>query len=207
MRRILIWLVLAGLPLPAHAVCVGPQGLPKPGAEVPVVEGHFHHTPGKGLGCVVPRSQGQAMSEHKGPVSFLGCLKVGAVAVGDGLASVETVLGAPVAKSDIDLFTETRLYEIQQRGALRPHYVVTYRDTQVVAVQLVGPPMRIPATFSGLTLGDDQQKVIDTLGVPGERCRTKADGPEMWTWPPFPIAVDIIDGYVAGFKVTWPVGK
>jgi len=207
MRPILIPMILAFLPLPVFAACVGPQGLPKPGAEMPVTESHFHFNPDKGLGCVVSHAHGQAMSEHKGPVSFLKCLKVGAVAVGESRAGVEKVLGEPLAKSDIDLFTETRLYEIQQRGVLRPHYVVTYRDEQVVAVQLVGPPMVIPATFSGLSLGDDQQKVIDTLGLPGERCRTKADGPEMWTWAPFPIAVDIIDGYVAGFKVTWPVGK
>ncbi|MBI2241527.1 MAG: hypothetical protein HYU59_12090 [Magnetospirillum gryphiswaldense] len=208
MRPILISVLLAALPFSAYAAnCRGPQGLPRPGAEPALVENHFHYHPDKGLGCVVANANGKAMGEHKGPVSFLNCLKLGAVAVGDDLVAVEKTLGQPLVTSDIDLFTETRLYEIQQRGVLRPHYVVTYKDDHVVAVQLIGPPMVIAATFSGLTLGDDQQKVIDTLGPPVQRCRSKADGPEMWSWEPFPIAVDIIDGYVAGIKVTWPVGK
>lgn len=195
------------MPFSAYAACRGPQGLPKPGNEVPLMENHFHYHPGKGLGCVVAHDKGQAMTDHKGPVSFLNCLKVGAVSVGGTLTAVEKSLGQAMAQSDIDLFTETRVYEIQQRGVLRPHYVVTFKDEHVVAVQLIGPPMVIPATFSGLTLGDDQQKVIDTLGLPGERCRTKTDGPEMWTWNPFPIAIDVMDGYVAGIKVTWPSAK
>ncbi len=207
MRPILISLLVAAMPFSAYAACRGPQGLPKPGNEVPLMENHFHYHPGKGLGCVVAHDKGQAMTDHKGPVSFLNCLKVGAVSVGGTLTAVEKSLGQAMAQSDIDLFTETRVYEIQQRGVLRPHYVVTFKDEHVVAVQLIGPPMVIPATFSGLTLGDDQQKVIDTLGLPGERCRTKTDGPEMWTWNPFPIAIDVMDGYVAGIKVTWPSAK
>lgn len=147
------------------------------------------------------------MAKHESAITFLPCLRVGPVAIGETRASIEALLGEAAGVIDLDLFSESRVYEVAQRGVLRPHYVVTYRDEQVVAVQLLGPPMQIPARFSGLTLGDDQQKVIDTLGWPQQRCQGKADGPELWTWLSFPIAVDIIDGYVAGFKVTWPAGK
>ena len=207
MRRILILLAALAAPLSAKAGCRGPQGLPLPGPPPPLAEGQFRYSPDQGLGCVVSNSQGAAMARHAGPVSFLSCLRVGAVAISDSRANVEKLLGEAMAVNEIDLSSDSRVYEVSQRGRLRPHYVVTYRDDRVVAVQLLGPPMPIPAGFSGLTLGDDQQKVLDTLGWPAQRCRTKADGPEMWTWPPFPIAVDIIDGYVAGFKVTWPAGK
>lgn len=205
MRRILILsAVLALLTDTAVAAdCRGPQGLPLPGPALPLVEGQFRYVPDQGLGCVVSNRQGQAMASHSGPVTFLPCLRVGAVAVADSRAKVESLLGTAAAVNEIDLSSDSRIYSVPQRGALLPHYVVTYRDGVVVAVQLIGPPMVMPATFSGLTLGDDRQKVIDTLGWPVQRCRTKADGPEMWTWPPFPIAVDMIEGYVAGFKVTW----
>lgn len=207
MRRILICLAVLAAPFPAFAACKGPQGLPLPGAPLPVVPGWFHYDADKGLACVVTRERGAAMAEHKSPVTFLPCLRVGAVGIADSRANVEKVLGEAVAVNEIDVYSETRLYEVAQRGVLRPHYVVTYREDRVVAAQLVGPPMVIPATFSGLTLGDDQQKVVDTLGWPGQRCQMRRDGPELWTWPSFPIAVDMIDGFVAGFKVTWPADK
>ena len=207
MRRILILLAALAVAPSAFAACRGPQGLPLPGPSLPLVEGEFRYSPEQGLGCVVSSQQGAAMAKHESAITFLPCLRVGPVAIGETRASVEALLGEAVGTVDLDLFSESRIYEVAQRGVLRPHYVVTYRDEQVVAVQLIGPPMQIAARFSGLTLGDDQQKVIDTLGWPLQRCQGNADGPELWTWPSFPIAVDIIDGFVAGFKVTWPAGK
>lgn len=202
-----VFALILALSAEAVAACRGPQGLSPPGAAVPLVEGQFRYNPDKGLGCVVSAEQGAAMGKHEQAVSFLSCLRVGVVSIGDRMKAVEALLGEPVATSDLGVFSQSRLYEVPQKGALRPHYVLTYRDDQVVAVQLIGPPMRFPAYFSGLTLGDEQQKVIDTLGPPGQRCQSRPDRPELWTWPAFPIAIDIIDGYVAGVKVTWPEGK
>jgi hypothetical protein len=186
--------------------CLGPQGLPRPGAPVPLAPGEFRYSTDQGLGCAVAPDHGGAMAEHKKPVTFLPCLRVGAVAVSARRSEVEKLLGDPDGAQDQGLFTETRIYQVKQPGTLRPHYVVTYYDDRVVAAQLVGPPMTIPAFFSGLTLGDPIQKVIDTLGPPDKRCSARNGGVEMWTWAAFPIAVDVIEGYAAGFKVTWPEG-
>lgn len=199
--------VLAAAPSAVAASCQGPQGLPLPGPSLPLAEGQFRYSAEHGLGCTVSTQQGAAMAKHESPVTFLPCLRIGPIGISDSLDQVEKLLGQPVTVTDMGLFSESRIYEVAQRGALRPHYVVTYYDRRVVAVQVIGPPMVIPATFSGLVLGDDQQKIVDTLGWPEKRCRPKASGIEMWTWANFPIAVDVIEGYAAGFKVTWPAGK
>lgn len=208
MRSLLLMLaVLAAAPSAFAAACQGPQGLPLPGAPLPLVEGQFRYSADHGLGCAVPSRQGAAMAKHESPVTFLPCLRIGAVGVSDTLDQVEKLLGEPVSITEMGMFSESRIYEVAQRGAIRPHYVVTYYDRRVVAVQLIGPPMQIPAAFSGLVLGDDQQKIIDTLGWPDKRCQPKGGGVEMWTWANFPIAIDVIEGYAAGFKVTWAAGK
>ena len=207
MRFLSAFCAALAFPAFAFAACQGPQGLPEPGPELPASEGQFHFQAGRGLGCMLAHDQGEAMRKHERGVSFLSCLRIGPIGVGDSLAQVEAVLGPAAASTDLDMSSESRLYEVAQKGVLRPHYVVTYREDHVVAVQLIGPPMRLPAYFSGLTLGDDVQKVVDRLGPPAQRCRTRSEGPEMWIWRSFPIALDVIEGYVAGFKVTWPAGK
>lgn len=204
---ILILAALAAAPSAFAAACQGPQGLPLPGPSLPLVAGQFRYSADHGLGCAVPNQQGAAMAKHQSPVTFLPCLRIGAIGVSDSLDQVEKLLGEPVNITEMGVFSESRIYEVAQPGVLRPHYVVTYYDSRVVAVQLIGPPMLIPATFSGLVLGDDQQRIIDTLGWPDKRCQPKSSGVEMWTWANFPIAIDVIEGYAAGFKVTWPAGR
>lgn len=204
---ILILAALAAAPSAFAAACQGPQGLPLPGPSLPLVEGQFRYSAENGLGCAVPNQQGAAMAKHESPVTFLPCLRIGAIGVSDSLDQVEKLLGQPVNITDMGVFSESRIYAVAQRGTLRPHYVVTYYDSRVVAVQLIGPPMVIPVAFSGLALGDEQQRIIDTLGWPEKRCRAKGGGIEMWTWANFPIAIDVIDGFAAGFKVTWPAGR
>ncbi|KAF0222866.1 MAG: hypothetical protein FD176_2348 [Rhodospirillaceae bacterium] len=208
MRYLIPMLAVLAAASPAVAApCQGPQGLPSPGAPLPLVEGQFRYSTEHGLGCTVSSQQGAAMAKHESPVTFLPCLRIGAIGISDSLDQVEKLLGPPVDITDMGVFSESRIYEVAQRGALRPHYVVTYYDSRVVAVQLIGPPMVIPAKFSGLVLGDDQQKIIDTLGWPEKRCQAKGGGIEMWTWANFPIAIDVIDGFAAGFKVTWAAGR
>lgn len=210
MRSILFALVLAAATLPAAAQmpCRDNVGIPEPAApgEEPQ-SGHFYRIPGKGLACAVDNAEGEAMSQHKQAISFLPCLRVGAVGIADGRGTVESLLGAPSQISDIDLRTQARVYPIHQRSVPEPYYVVTYLDNVAVAVQLIGPPTEMPATFSGLALGESAQAVTAALGKPTRRCMMRHKGPETWTWHPFPIGVDILDDRVVGFKVTWPAGR
>ena len=212
MHRLFLFSALCGASVAAaHGVgaaeCRGPLGLPLPGPERPARAGEVHYAPDHGLGCAVAADQGAAMTERKSPVTFLPCLHVGAVAIGDRRRQVETLLGAPAMAQEMDLLTDLVVYEVPQRTALLPRSMVTYREEQVVAVHLVGPPMDIPATFAGLVLGDGEQRVVDALGWPAQRCRLLPNGPETWTWPPFPIAIDMLDGVVAGVKMTWVTKK
>lgn len=202
-------LVLAALPAAAQIPCRGNAGMAEPAAQVaPAQPNQFHRVPGKGLACAIDTAHGEAMSKHEKPVTFLPCLRVGAVGISDERAKVEELLGQPTHINDLDLRTEARVYPIHQRSIPEPYYVVTYQDDVAVAVQLIGPPTEMPATFSGLSLGLPMQAVLDTLGKPNRRCMMRgAKGPETWMWQPFPIGVDIMDGRVVGFKVTWPAGR
>lgn len=201
---------LVALPVTAAQIpCRGNAGMAEPSAQIPAARpNQFHRVPGKGLACAIDNADGEAMAKHEKPVTFLSCLRVGAVGVSDERAVVEELLGQPTHINDLDLRTEARVYPIHQRSLPEPYYVVTYQDDVAVAVQLIGPPTEMPASFSGLSLGQPMQAVLDTLGKPNRRCMMRgAKGPETWMWQPFPIGVDIMEGRVVGFKVTWPAGR
>jgi hypothetical protein len=198
--------LLAAAP-PVFAACLGPEGLPEPGAMPQAVAGRFLRTADRNLACAVANDVGQSMAQGNKPTSFLPCLRIGAVAISQGLRQVEEVLGKPDAITAIDWRTEARGYFIAQRSIPNPYYVVTYQDDVVVAVQLMGPPTEMPAGFSGLSLGDPVQSVVDQLGKPSRRCPGKGKGIETWVWSPFPIAIDVMDGHVLGFKATWVTAK
>ena len=202
-------LALSAFPVAAQIPCRGPEGAPEPAAIAETVPqpGQFHRVVGKGLACAVAQPDGAAMVEHKRPVTFLSCLRVGAVGIADDRAEVEKLLGEPTQIKDLDLRTQARVYPIHQRSVPEPYYVVTYQDNVAVAVQLIGPPTEMPATFSGLSLGVPAQAVLDALGTPSRRCMMRAKGPETWMWQPFPIGVDVLDGRVVGLKATWPAGR
>lgn len=206
MRALALALCLSALPAVAAQPCRGPGGLPEPGPVPAVTANHFHRSDA-GLACVLPPEQGRAMAEQRQSTSFLPCLKVGAVAVADTVAMVEQALGTPTRVDVLDDHTELRTYLIAQRSLPRPYYAVTFRDGVAVAVQLLGPPTEMPATFSGVSLGDGEQAVVDALGRPARRCVLRPKGPETWLWPAFPIGIDVADGRVVGMKVTWPAGR
>lgn len=192
----------------AQAPCRGSEGVGQPSVEAgPAVPYQFHRLAGRRLACAVPHDEGAAMAGHERAVSFLPCLKVGAVAIADSVRQVEALLGQPTHVNALDMRTEARVYPIAQRSVPEPYYVVTFQDDVAVAVQLIGPPTEMPATFSSLSLGDSAQKVLDVLGLPERRCLLQRSGPETWMWPPFPIGVDMLDGRVVGLKVTWPSGR
>jgi hypothetical protein len=199
-------LCLSALPAIAAPLCRGAEGLPEPGPAPALVVHQFHRSDA-GLACVLPPEQGQAMAEHRRSTSFLPCLRVGAVAVADTIAQVEGLLGAPATIDPLGEGIEIRAYPINQRSVAKPYYAVTFRDKVAVAVQLLGSPSEMPASFSGLSLGDPVQAVVDTLGKPARRCVLRPNGPETWLWPAFPIGVDVADGRVVGLKATWPAGR
>ena len=210
MRPFFLALLFAAAAMPAAAQipCRDAAGMTEPAIpDTPPQSNHFHRVAGKGLACAVSQEEGEAMARHKRPITFLPCLRVGAVAIADDRKAVEEVLGQPTQISDLDLRTEARVYPIPQRSVPEPYYVVTYQDDVAVAVQLIGPPTEMPATFSGLALGESMQRVLEVLGKPTRRCMLRPRGPETWMWQPFPIGIDILDGRVVGFKVTWPAGR
>lgn len=192
----------------AQVPCRGPEGIGQPAAESgAAVPFTFHRVAGRGLACVVAHDDGAAMAQGDRAVSYLPCLKVGAVAIADGRRQVEALLGQPTHTNELDTRTEVRVYPVPQRSVPEPYYVVTFQDDVAVAVQLIGPPTEMPASLSGLSLGDPAQKVLDTLGLPERRCMLQRSGPETWMWAVFPIGIDMLDGRVVGLKVTWPAGR
>lgn len=204
MRVVVLLLATALTATPALADgCRGADGLPPPGEAPPAKEGEFRWVSGKGLGCVTGEAKALSMARGEAPLTFLPCLTVGGVAIGADIDDVEERLGAPARVAPVSEGTEARAYFIPQRGDDKPYHVVTYRLGKAVAVQLLGPPTVLPFTFSGLALGDGQQRVLDVLGPPARRCPGPR-GAESWIWAPLPIGVDLRDGRVAGLKVTWP---
>lgn len=200
---VLLALVL-GLTAPARADdCRGADGMDAPATAAPAAEGEFRFVPGKGLGCVVPEREALEMARRKLPLTYLGCLKVGQVAVSESVDDVEERLGAPDRVMRLSETVETRAYFVRQPSPARPYYAVTYRRGDVVAVQLIGPPTAEALAFSSLRLGDSQARVVELFGPPVKRC-PGPKGSETWQWPPFPIGVDVADGVVTGMKVSWP---
>jgi len=205
-RMVLAAAMLATGDAAAAERCRGPEGLPQPQAEQPLVPLEFHRAAAKGLGCVLPADPAGQTKQRKG-AAFLPCLKIGPVAIGDRMTAVEELLEAPDRITTLDDSVEQRAYFVRQRVQPLPYFIVTYLDGVVMAAQLVGPPTDMPLTFSSLSLGDSQQKVIDVLGQPARRCPNTARGFESWYWPPYPFAVDIGDSKVVGMKASVPVER
>jgi hypothetical protein len=205
-KAIVMVALLAAGQAQAAERCRGPEGLPDPQGERPLVPYEFHRTANKGLGCVLPPESGGRAKKPKG-VAFLACLKIGPVAIGDSMTQVEEVLDVPDRITTLDDSVEQRAYFVRQRVQPLPYFVVTYLNGAVVALQLVGPPTEMPLAFSSLSLGDPQQKVIDVLGRPARRCPNVTRGFDTWHWPPYPFAVDVADGKVVGLKTSVPVEK
>lgn len=199
-RLLLIPFLLAA---PAFADdCRGPEGLEPAVTTVAAVDGEFRFVAGK-LGCAVPEMEALEMARRRLPLTYVGCLKVGRVAVSDSMDDVEEMLGPPERILRLSETVETRAYFVGAPALARPHYAVTYRRGDVVAVQLIGPPAAEDLAFSSLHLGDRQARVIELFGLPVKRC-PGPKGAETWMWPPFPMGVDIADGIVTGMKVSWP---
>ncbi|MEW5727208.1 MAG: hypothetical protein AB1918_05215 [Pseudomonadota bacterium] len=204
MRRLISLLpLLVAAPALADDGCRDGAGIEPPAVAVPAVDGQFRYIPGKGLGCSVPEEEALEMARHKLPLTYLGCLRLGGVAVGEGIGEVEERLGPPDRVLRLSESTETRAYFLRQPTPVRPYFAVTYRKGDVVAVQLKGPPTADALDLSSLRLGDAQARVVELFGPPVKRCPGPKGG-ETWLWPPMPLGVDLADGVVTGLKVSWP---
>jgi hypothetical protein len=202
MQRLIAAAVALLMPGLAMAeTCRGPQDLGQPAAEVPVIADEFRRVAG-GLGCVLAADNPAARVVR--PLPYLPCLRIGPIGLGDKLEAVEAILGKPDQIKSLDVVTAARVYFIRQPDEPYPYYVVTFRNGKAVALQLRGRALGLPQTFSSLALGDPAQKVLDVLGLPSRHCSDDR-GVESWSYPPYPFAIDLIDGAVVGVKMTLPL--
>ncbi len=195
--------LLLAAPALADDGCRDGAGIDPPAEAAPAGDGEFRYVPGKGLGCTVPEEQALEMARRKQPLTYLGCLRLGGVAVGEDVDEVEERLGPPDRVLRLSETTETRAYFVRQPTPARPYFAVTYRRGAVVAVQLKGPPTAPSLTLSSLRLGDPEARVVALFGPPVQRCPGPKGG-QSWLWPPLPLGVDLADGVVVGMKVSWP---
>ena len=177
---------------------------------LPCVGGYsFRRDASGGLTCVAPREEP--------PTQLSPCLRLGWVHVGQLRSEVEEVLGAPFqrAPSRGD-GTEGFAYlvfadSVRDRSS---YYVVEYERADGVqiahTIQFTGDSTPLPLDFSGLLLGDPQDRVLRQLGAPASRGdfddKEQAIRGEWWDWTSAPISLEIVGGRLYSVRLWRPDG-
>lgn len=169
--------------------------------ERPVV-GQFVRSGENSFGCVARAG----LSPTGDPLSQ--CLVLGPVKIGTSEAEVRMQLGAPFAELDDGIGGVAYVHALSWGGAPEgsdptTYLILSYDEAgNAKSIQLSGSER--PSCcwqFSGLTVGDSSEAVIDALGVPFSRSDTGAHGASLWQYGPWPFSFEIAAGVVSSIRI------
>lgn len=160
----------------------------------------------QGLACVVAASA----AADPAKLADLGgqpCMHIGSVSVGQAVAAIEQVLGAPFKTIALQAGVEARAYALapaSPSAPFRPYYVVSYRGGWSIAVQVTGPPTADPVRFTTLALGDSEAVMVARLGNPMSRQPVpQIPGAVLWRFGGADVSVEIKDGVIYSMRVAY----
>src|SRR5579863_2427552 len=114
---------------------------------------------GGGLACVTDTAS------PDGPASYLPCLRIGPIHIGQSDKEVERLLGQPW-KVIKDGAATIKVFPIDSDEQSQPYWVITFKAGAADSVQVTGKNPKIAAAFSSIRLGDGKAAVLARLGEP-----------------------------------------
>ncbi len=166
-----------------------------PAAEAPINEFRFD---GSTLAC-------NSSDKDK---SYLACLRIGPVHIGQKLREVSKMFGrANRVVKEGDVFMRVYVIRADARAGQRiPYWVIGFRNLKVISIQITSPRGEKLFTFSSIEIGDAASKVTATLGPPSAKHMVEDVSATYWDYDPFTIGIEIMDGRVYTMFVSEPPG-
>lgn len=133
--------------------------------------------------------------------SYLPCLRIGPIHIGQSEKDVERLLGNPW-KVIKDGATTVKVFPIESDEQPLPYWVITFKAGAAESVQVTGKNPKPAASFSSLRLGDTKATVLAILGEPLATKPVAEIKGIMWSYRPFPISIEILDERVYSIRVS-----
>jgi hypothetical protein len=141
--------------------------------------------------------------------SYLDCLRIGPIRVGDTLRTVSMKFGKARQTVNRGPVTE-RVYPISLNipaGQPVPYWVIGFEGQRVVFIQISGNISVEQYAFSSIRVGDPESKLLQQFG-PAEVTRPVPQiGAVMWGYKPYPVTFEIKNGRVFSMRVSEAIGK
>ncbi len=136
------------------------------------------------------------------PISYLQCLRIGSISIGQSEKDVERLLGSPwkVIKKDDE--TTIKVFPIESEEQSKPYWVITFKAGRAESIQVTGKNPKTASAFSSIRLGDKKTKVLEILGEPFATKPVEGIKGVLWSYRPFPISIEIVDERVYSIRVS-----
>ncbi len=135
------------------------------------------------------------------PATYLPCLRIGSIHIGQSEKDVERLLGNPW-KVIRDGATTVKVFPIESDERSKPYWVISFKAGTAESVQLTGKNPKVAGSFSSIRLGDTKTKVLEVLGEPFATKPVEDIQGILWSYRPFPISIEIVDGTVYSIRVS-----
>lgn len=158
--------------------------------------------------CVAPEIDGDG--------TYVPCLRIGEVHVGQSRDGVEELLGSPFRTFEPRLpqFSSTAAYLVLRDSVEHnaAYYVVEYESLDgrelAFSVQLTGSRPKLLHHYSCLDLEEADTTVRRQLGEPSEVSPFEAPqsgvSGVVWSYKPLPVSIEFVEGKVYSFRVWRP---
>jgi hypothetical protein len=148
---------------------------------------------GGAIGCISDK----LIDTDKG---YVNCLHIGNVKMKMSIIEVEEILGEPKKVIDQNE-SQVRVYLLPTSEKYYPYFAVTFKNKIAKSLQLTGNSTSEDISFSSIRLGSYYKEVLELLGKPTNiQIVPDINGVE-WTYYPFPISIEIINGKVYSIKI------
>lgn len=131
---------------------------------------------------------------------YLDCLHISDINMDMNVKQVEKLYGKPYKVIDNE-DSQIRVYLLPTDGDQYPYVAITYVQESVDVIQLTGASTTKDMDFASIRLGDDHNFVTEILGPPSSMQQVNEINGVLWSYDPFPISVEFIDGSVFSIRI------
>ena len=135
------------------------------------------------------------------------CPAIGEIRIGDEFSKLKEILGDPWKSLPREDGSIDAVYPLRIVRRVTDYWVISHKSNRVVAVQLTGSRSPYNTRFQGLSLGDDEDKVIEVLGRPKKRRQYGNRNAWLWDYSPLPFTLEVYNDRLFSVRVYSPKYK
>jgi hypothetical protein len=207
---ITIWIsTFSALPAIAQMDCINGATVGAPKLAVPMKSNEFRHSSNSGgLHCsaTLSKAEEELLKSGKLPPAHKMCHIINGIGIDMNRTDIEKIMGKP-QKILPQGAGQAEVYTVTNNTEIVAYYVVSYIKDVVNAVQATMTSTKwdeLPIAFSSIPLGQNAQRALDVLGTPSKKCTGKNIFGELWSYAPYPITIEIMNGKIFSIKLEIP---